>query len=92
MTAKTTVDTVISDANIKNSSVYNTSHMWTMYLQMTSSTPRELLRLDIQSRLSQSLYRISLYTTTTTTIVLWPFVRDYPGEPVPEETLTHPPS
>ena len=31
-------------------------------------------------------------TTTTTTTVLWPFVRDYPGEPVPEETLTHPPS
>jgi len=24
--------------------------------------------------------------------VLRPFVRDYPGEPVPEETLTHPPS
>jgi len=23
---------------------------------------------------------------------LRPFVRDYPGEPVPEETLTHPPS
>jgi len=23
---------------------------------------------------------------------LWPFVRDYLGEPVPEETLTHPPS
>jgi len=31
-------------------------------------------------------------TTTTTTTVLWPFARDYPGEPVPEETLTHPPS
>jgi len=31
------------------------------------------------------------YNTTTTT-VLRPFVRDYPGEPVPEETLTHPPS
>jgi len=30
--------------------------------------------------------------TTTTTTVLWPFVRDYPGEPVPEETFTHPPS
>ena len=30
--------------------------------------------------------------TTTTTTVLWPFVRDYPDEPVPEETLTHPPS
>ena len=31
-------------------------------------------------------------TTTTTTAVLQPFVRDYPGEPVQEETLTHPPS
>jgi len=31
-------------------------------------------------------------TTTTTTTVLQPFVRDYPGEPVPEETLTHRPS
>ena len=30
--------------------------------------------------------------TTTTTTVLRPFVRDYRGEPVPEETLTHPPS
>jgi len=28
----------------------------------------------------------------TTTIVLRPFVRDYPGKPVPEETLTHPSS
>ena len=27
-----------------------------------------------------------------TTTVLRPFVRDYPGEPVPEETLNHPPS
>jgi len=25
----------------------------------------------------------------TTTVVLRPFVRDYPGEPVPEETFTH---
>jgi len=31
-------------------------------------------------------------TTAATTTVLRPFVRDYPGEPVPEETLTHPPS
>jgi len=32
-------------------------------------------------------------TTTTTTILrLRPSVSDYPGEPVPEETLTHPPS
>jgi len=29
--------------------------------------------------------------TTTTTTVLRPFVRDYPGEPVQEETLTYPP-
>ena len=28
----------------------------------------------------------------STTTVLRPFLRDYPGEPVPEETLTHPPS
>jgi len=28
----------------------------------------------------------------TTTTILRPFVWDYPGEPVPEETLTHPPS
>ena len=34
----------------------------------------------------------SSITTTTTTTILRPFVRDYPGEPVPEETLTHPPS
>jgi len=33
---------------------------------------------------------VDIYQTTTT--VLRPFVRDYPGEPVPEETLTHPPS
>jgi len=32
------------------------------------------------------------YTQHTTTTVLRPFVWDYPGEPVPEETLTHPPS
>jgi len=29
--------------------------------------------------------------TTTTTTVLQPFVRDYLGEPVPEETFTHSP-
>ena len=34
----------------------------------------------------------SLTQQHTTTTVLRPFVRDYPGEPVPEETLTHPPS
>jgi len=36
-----------------------------------------------------ALTKLSHNTTTT---ILWPFVRDYTGEPVPEETLTHPPS
>jgi len=27
-------------------------------------------------------------TATTTTTILWPFIPDYPGEPVPEETFT----
>jgi len=35
---------------------------------------------------------VPLNNTTTTTTVLRPFVRDYPGELVPEGTLTHPPS
>jgi len=35
---------------------------------------------------------LHLSTTTTTTTVLRPSVWDYLGEPVPEETLTHPPS
>jgi len=34
----------------------------------------------------------SAVTNTTTTTILRPFVGDYPCEPVPEETLTHPPS
>ena len=34
----------------------------------------------------------NLSCTTTTATVLGPFVRDYPGEPVPEEKNTHPPS
>jgi len=33
-----------------------------------------------------------LHTVHTTTTILRPFVWVYPGEPVPEETLTHPPS
>jgi len=34
----------------------------------------------------------NILNNNTTTIVLWPFVRDYLGEPVPEEIFTHPPS
>jgi len=33
-----------------------------------------------------------LHVMTTTTVVLRPFVRVYPGEPVPEERFTNPPS
>jgi len=29
------------------------------------------------------------FNTVVTTTVLWLLVRNYPGEPVPEETFTH---
>jgi len=45
--------------------------------------------LTCAQKLTRSQLRLFMTTTTT---VLWPFVRDYPGEPVPGETLTHPPS
>jgi len=32
-------------------------------------------------------YSVNTTTTTTTTTVLWPFFRDHPGEPVPEENF-----
>jgi len=32
-----------------------------------------------------------VFIATTTTTILWPFVRDHQGEPVPEETFTHSP-
>jgi len=34
----------------------------------------------------------NVYNNTHILNVLRPFVRDYPGDPVPEETLTYPPS
>jgi len=39
-----------------------------------------------------SVFICLLHYNNATTTVLRPFVWDYPGEPVPEETLTHPPS
>jgi len=45
----------------------------------------ELLRTYI---IQTNWSRCSKYTTKTTTI-LWLFVQDYPGQPVPEETFTH---
>ena len=53
---------------------------------------------DLWRTITGEIFRTVLYsrwggrTTTTTTIVLRPFVRDYPGELVPEEIFTHPPS
>ena len=44
---------------------------------------------QFQKSKSQNL---KVTTTTTTTTILRPFVRDYLGEPVSEEKLTHPPS
>jgi len=44
----------------------------------------------LQCATSVSFFSDTMYTTTTT--ISWPVVRDYLGEPVPEETLTHPPS
>jgi len=50
-------------------------------------------RWRLMVRLCYSHRSITTTTTTsTTTTVLRPFVRDYRGEPVSEETLTHPPS
>jgi len=37
-------------------------------------------------------YQVRFFDDTTTTTVLRPFLQHYPGEPVPEETSTHPPS
>jgi len=56
-------------------------------------TGRELVNTSSRLERNAALELTTTTTTTTTsTTVLRPFVRDYPGEPVPEETLTHPPS
>ena len=51
-----------------------------------------LVKHDAEMTLRSKLLKWSFPTLWTTTIILRPFVRDYPGELVPEETLTHPPS
>ena len=51
-----------------------------------SASPHWVLLLHLfWNRISGNYY----HSTITTTTVLWPFVRDYPGDPVPEETITH---
>jgi len=54
--------------------------------------PSNIISADRQPRFIAPSHLFCSIVTTTTTTVLWAFVRDYPGEPVPEETLTHPPS
>jgi len=55
-----------------------------------------LIDTDIESHVALCYYLCVaaqlMINNTTTTTVLRPFVRDYPGELVPEESLTHPPS
>jgi len=34
-------------------------------------------------------YGYKVAYTATTKSFLWPFILDYPGEPIPEETFTH---
>jgi len=48
-------------------------------------------RSDVQRRQPRMMLRYC-YNNNTTTTVLRPSVWHYPGEPVPEETLIHPPS
>ena len=70
------------------------THFYTIHLHFNYNTLAALVQNCIStSRLKMvEGIRINSKCTTTTTTVLRPFVRDYPGEPVPEETLTHPPS
>ena len=60
-------------------STYFDNHTWTLFCSCIATVDLEVTLLTTT-------------TTTTTTIVLRSFVRDFPGEPVPEETFTHPPS
>jgi len=61
------------------------------YLLWPNGHPSQQLLSSYWNTVEDQLTKIHLETRTTTTI-LRPFVRDYPGEPVPEETLTNPQS
>jgi len=57
------------------------------YISMTALKLKVFLLLLMQ--MSNAYLSIFCYPVASTTAVLWPFVRDYPDEPVPEETFTH---
>ena len=57
------------------------------YLNITHPSDYSHLCSDQLDRLVALLLLLLLTATTTTTTILWPFVQDYPDEPVPEETF-----
>ena len=65
-----------------------------VFFDLLQSSPSFFPRLYHAVMIHVLAYALTtcLHLSTTTTTILRPFVRDYPGEPVPEETLTHPPS
>ena len=63
---------------------------WNSWLCISEWHVKTIVKVkQFQKSKSQNL---KVTTTTTTTTILRPFVRDYLGEPVSEEKLTHPPS
>ena len=69
------------------------SDNWNMYCNTDRQTLCRTARVHAMLHIANLTLLVHHNTiTTTTTTVLRPFVRDYPVEPVPEETLTHPPS
>jgi len=58
----------------------------------TVSTPIYIQLNGANNVFGTVLVTTTTTTTTTTTIVFTALCPDYLGEPVPEETLTHPPS
>jgi len=52
--------------------------------------PARVSNYDATTKMLLTANSTAIHNNTTT--VLRPFVWDYPGEQVPEETLTHPPS
>jgi len=62
------------------------------FLPRVSSTSFSVAKGTAPADTTSFCSHSQLCSNNKTTIVLRPFVRDYPGEPVPEETFTHPPS
>jgi len=59
---------------------------------LSASEVIKLSLLTVLAVYATHCIKLVIMATNNTTTVLRPFVRDYPGEPVPKETLTHPSS